>query len=206
MKQIALGLTSALLLTACGLGERPYFEETPTGVGTDSGDPAIDAVLQLLDGVGGAQFTGSYQATLLFGGVVSAAQVTQLGPRRSVTIGQVRYLNDGGSSRTCVLDTGVCDDGIQAAAVSNTGLTPEFAFGDMAKRLRRDAAARIAPSTGSIEMIAGVSATCVDVAVSGGTKQYCVLSDGAVARFRGADIELDLISYSPAVDETLFDV
>jgi len=58
----------------------------------------------------------------------------------------------------------------------------------------------------SIETIAGVSATCVDVAVSGGTKQYCALSDGAVARFRGADIELDLISYAPVVDETLFDV
>ncbi len=175
-------------------------------VGTTTGDPAIDAVLQLLDNVGSSQFTVSYQATLLFGGVVSAAQVTQLGARRSVTIGTVRFVNNGSSSRTCVLETGVCDDGIQAAAVSNTGLTPEFAFGDMAKRLRRDAAARIGPSVGSVEDIAGATATCVEVSVSGGSKQYCALADGAVARFRGADIELDLISHSPVVDETLFSI
>jgi hypothetical protein len=199
-------LTCLLVLTACGLGERPFFEDTPTGVGTDTGDPAIDDVLRLIDNVGGSQFTGSYQATLLFGGAVSAAQVTQIGARRSVTIGQVRFVNDGSSSRTCVLDTGVCDDGIQAAAVSNTGLTPEFAFGDMAKRLRRDAAARIGPSVASVENIAGAPATCVEVSVSGGTKQYCALADGAVARFYGADIKLDLITHSPVVDETLFSV
>jgi hypothetical protein len=204
MKPIALLLSSVLVLTACGLGERPYFENSPTAVGTETGDPAIDAVLELLDAVGGAEFTGSYQSTLLFGGVVSAAQTTQVGPRRSVTIGKVRYLYDGGSSRTCVLDTGVCDDGIQAAAVSNTGLTPEFAFGDMAKRLRRDAVAKVGPSVASVEEIAGASATCVDVSVSGGTKQYCVLGDGAIARFLGADLELELISYSTSVDETLF--
>ena len=176
----------------------------PTAVGTETGDPAIDAVLELFDGVGGSQFTASYQATLRFGGVVSAAQVTQLGPRRSVTIGGVRFVSDGGSNRTCVLATGVCEEGIRAAAVSDTGLTPEFAFGDMAKRLRRDAAARIGPSVASTETIAEESAVCVEVIVSGGSKQYCSLGDGAVARFRGADIELDMLTHDAAVDETLF--
>jgi hypothetical protein len=197
-------LGSALVITACALGERPSFDDSPTVVGTATGDPAIDAVLDLLDSVGGATFTADFQSTLRFGGVVSSAKVTQVGPRRSVTIGKVRYVNDGGSTRTCVLDTGVCEDGTRAAAVSNTGLGPEFAFGDMAKRLRRDAQARIAPSTASTAEIAGQQATCVDVQVSGGTKQYCALGDGVVARFLGADVELVLQRYVPSPDETLF--
>ncbi len=192
------------MLTACALGERPYFDDSPTIVGTATGDTAIDAVLDRLDAVGGSMFTASYDSTLRYGGVESTAEVTQVGPRRSVTIGKVRYVNDGGSTRTCVLDTGVCEDGIQAAAVSNTGLTPEFAFGDMAKRLRRDAQARIAPSVASTTEIAGVQATCVDVQVSGGSKQYCVLDDGVIARFVGADVELELQRYQPSADETLF--
>jgi len=192
------------VVAGCATGERPYFEESPTVVGTSTGDAAIDTVLDLLDTVGGATFTASYQATLKFGGIVSAATVTQNGARRSVTIGQVRFIDDGSSSRTCALDTSICESGVQAARVSDTGLTPEFAFGDMAKRLRRDAAARIGPSTASVDDIAGTTATCVEIALSGGTKQYCVLDDGAVARFRGADIDLDLISHLSSPDESLF--
>jgi hypothetical protein len=193
-----------LLLAGCALGERPYFEESPTVVGTSTGDDAIDAVLDLLDGVGDATFTATYQVTLRFGGKVSAATITQVGTRRSVTIGQLRFVIDGVGNRTCALDTGVCEDGVQAARVSDTGLTPDFASGDMAKRLRRDATARIATSVVSQAEIAGQTATCVDVSVSGGTKQYCALADGAIARFVGADIDLQLISYLPSADETLF--
>lgn len=191
-------------MTACGLGERPYFEDSPTVVGTETGDPAIDAVLDLLDTVGGSMFTATYEATLRFGGIESTAAVSQVGPRRSVTINQVRYLADNGSSRTCRLDTGICDEGVQAEAVSNTGLTPEFAFGDMAKRLRRDAQARIGPSVASTETIAGAPATCVAVQVTGGSKQYCVLADGAIARFEGADLYLEMLTHVPSSDETLF--
>jgi hypothetical protein len=197
-------MIGVLGLTACGLGERPYFEDSPTVVGTETGDPAIDAVLDLLDTVGGSMFTATYQVTLRFGGKVSAASATQIGPRRSVTVNQVRFLTDNGSTRTCRLDTGICDDGIQAEAISDTGLTPEFAFGDMAKRLRRDAQARIGPSAASSQTIAGASATCVDVQVTGGVKQYCVLADGTIARFEGADIDLELRSYQPVADESLF--
>jgi hypothetical protein len=192
------------LLTACALGERPSFDDSPTAVGAETGDPAIDAVLDLLDSVGGSMFTATYDATLLFGGKQTEASVTQIGPRRSVTIGNIRFLNEGGSSRTCVLDTGVCTDAIQAAAVSDTGLTPEFASGDMAKRLRRDAAAKVGPSTSSIVQIGGIDATCVDVVVTGGTKQYCVLPDGVIARFRGADITVELRTHTAAADEGLF--
>jgi hypothetical protein len=97
-----------------------------------------------------------------------------------------------------------CTPVLNAAAVSDTGVTPEFVFGDIAKRLRRDANARIAPATVSTVEIAGQQATCVDVALSGGTKQYCALANGVLARFLGADVTVDLTSYQPTADTALF--
>ncbi|NMD25130.1 MAG: hypothetical protein GYA65_13205, partial [Actinobacteria bacterium] len=42
---------SALLLTGCFTGPRPYFSDDPFPTGTMTGDPAIDAVLEKFDAV-----------------------------------------------------------------------------------------------------------------------------------------------------------
>ncbi len=195
------------LLAGCVTGERPTLGTAPTSKGTMTGDAAIDAVLTLFDTVGTATFTAEYTGVLLFGGTSTTATVSQDGgpTRRSVTIGSVRFITDALGDRTCVVDTGVCNEGLQPAAVSNTGLTPEFAVGDMAKRLRRDATAKVGAATPSTRELAGRSATCVDLPLDGGTKEYCAFSNGALARFVGADITIDVVSISDTVDETQFD-
>jgi hypothetical protein len=202
---VAAAALISLVATACMEGKRPYFEQAPTAVGTSTGDPNIDAVLALYDSVGSAVFTAGYQALLAYGGVESTVAAAQVDPtQRSMTVNDVRYITDSSGTRTCSVAAGTCTPVLNAAAVSDTGVTPEFVFGDIAKRLRRDANARIGPTTPSTMEIAGQQATCVDVALSGGTKQYCALADGVLARFVGADVTLDLTSYQPTADPTLF--
>jgi len=203
---VTLLAASVALLAGCMTGERPSLSSAPTVAGTMTGDAAIDAVLVRLDAVDGAVFDATYDARYVaMGGPVTPAAVTQAAPtRRSVTIGDVRFLTDAGERRTCRLSSGVCEPGVDGAAVSNTGLTSEFVFGDMAKRLRRDAVARTGATVASTRDVAGRTATCVDVPVTGGTKVYCALDDGVLAAFVGGDVEIDLTSYEPAVAESRF--
>jgi hypothetical protein len=199
-------LATTLLLAGCMTGQRPTLGDAPTSKGTMTGDPNIDAVLTLFDQAGTATFTAVYTAVLTFDGTTSEATVTQEGgpQQRAVTIGSVRFITDASGNRTCVIDTGVCDPELKPAAVSNTGLTPEFAVGDMAKRLRRDAAAKIGDTTPSTTTFADRSATCVDVPVTNGTKQYCAFANGVLARFVGGDVTIDVVSISDAADPTQF--
>jgi hypothetical protein len=62
----------------------------------------------------------------------------------------------------------------------------------------------VGPTTASTREVPGGTATCVDIPVTGGTKQYCAFADGVVARFVGADLTLDVTDYRAAVDESLF--
>ena len=195
--------------TGCALGQRPTLEATSTAVGTMTGDEAIDGVLVRMDGVGDSVFTAGYTALLVFDGTASSVTVTQDGSappslRRSVTIGDVRYISTDAATSTCSVAATECANGIDAARVSDTGVTPDFTFGDMAKRLRRDAGVRIGTTTASTRDIAGTPATCVDVPVTGGTKQYCVFESGVLARFVGGDVTIDATSYLLTVDESLF--
>lgn len=191
--------------TGCMVGERPSFEQAPTAAGALTGDPSIDSVLSLLDSVDSAVFSASYQALVVFNGVASSVTAAQASStQRSMTIGDVRYVTDQNGTRTCSVAAGSCTPVLNAAAVSDTGVTPEFVFGDVARRLRRDANARIGPSVASTREVAGEQATCVDVPLSGGTKQYCALSNGVLARFVGADVTVDMTSYQRIVDPTLF--
>ena len=203
-----VGLVS-VVASGCALGQRPTIEETPTAVGTMTGDAAIDAVLSRMDQVQSAMFTADYTAVIAFGSTASSISVTQDGRdpsnmKRSVTIGDVRYISQGGTSSTCSVITAECSNGIDAAKVSDTGVTPDFAVGDMAKRLRRDAVVRVGAATASTREVPGGTATCVDVPVTGGVKQYCVFDDGVLARFVGADVTVDVTGYRQVVDESLF--
>jgi hypothetical protein len=204
----AVAIVATLSLTGCMTGARPSFEETPTVVGTMTNDPAIDAVLSRLDAVDQAVFRAEYSVQLVFGARTTAATVTQGEPigGRSVTIGGVRFISDGSGRRTCRLDTASCTDGIEPASVSDTGVTPDFAFGDMAKRLRRDAASKIGPATASTLDVGGLIATCVDVPVTGGSKQYCAYDNGVIAKFVGADLLLDMVDYRAEADPSLMTV
>ena len=94
--------------------------------------------------------------------------------------------------------------GIDAQAVSNTGVTPDIASGDVAKRLRRSATAVIGPTLPSTPEIAGQAALCVDVPLSGGTAVYCALSSGALARLNGGDLTVELTTYAAVADEAQF--
>jgi hypothetical protein len=189
----------------CALGERPSLADAPTVIGEMTGDSFIDGVLQRLDQVNNSVFTAEYSAILTLTGEQTTVRVAQSSPtRHSVTIGNVRYLTEESTTRTCDIDTGACEPGLDAQRVSDTGVTPEMMFGDLAKRLRFDATAKIGDTTTFTNEIGGQNATCVDVPLARGTTEYCVLDSGVAARYVGADATLDLISYSTRADESLF--
>lgn len=200
-------LAATVVFASCMTGQRPTLGTAPTSKGTMTGDVNIDAVLSLFDAVGTATFTAEYTGVLTFDGTSTPAAVAQDGTpeQRSVTIGAVRFISDATGDRTCVVDTGVCEPALKPAAVSNTGLTPEFAVGDMAKRLRRDAAAKAGDTTPSTVTAAGREATCVDVPVTGGIKQYCAFTNGVLARFVGGDVTIDVVSITDTADPALFE-
>lgn len=202
---LALIAAAVLPLSGCMTGERPTLNTAPTAAGMATGDEAIDTVLAKLDAYAGAVYTADYTATVLFGGTVTAVSVAQSAPdRRSVTIGDVRYLTSAGTARTCVLTTGACTDGTDPQPVSDTGVTPDVASGAIAKRLRRAASAKVGATTASTPEIAGQPATCVEVPLGDGSAIYCVLVDGALARFASADVTIELTRYVPDADEALF--
>jgi hypothetical protein len=205
LRDVVAVVAAVAALSSCALGERPYFEATPTAAGSMSGDPAIDAVLGRLDQVSSAVFTAGYRTVLVFDGTMSEVVTTQVDPTtRSTTVNDVRYITEPAGNRTCAVSTAQCSPTIDAARTSNTGVTPDFVFGDVAKRLRRDAISRIGPTSASTADIAGQRATCVDVPVAGGVKVYCALDDGVLARLVSGDVTAELTAYQPSSDPTLF--
>ena len=208
VRTVALIALAAASVGGCALGDRPSFEDTATATaaGVTTGDAAIDAVLARLDKVSTAEFTAEFTAVATFGARTTPISVVQGGSptRRTVSIGDINYRIDGTTASTCHAIETTCTDGIDAAAVSNTGVTPDFAFGALAKRLRRDAMAKIGSTTASTLEVAGAISTCVDVPVSGGTKVYCVLDNGVITHFAGGDVVIDLTTYSPTADAALF--
>jgi hypothetical protein len=200
---IAGAAIACLVLASCALGERPSFEQGPTLEGTPTGDAAIDAVLTQLDNIDQAVFTADYTATVVFNQVTTAVRATQTEPlRRAVTIGEVTFITDVTGSRTCT--AGACEPLIDAASVSNTGVSPDFIWGDVAKRLRRAAASQVNAPVASTKLIASKEATCVAIPVTNGAVQACVFIDGVLAEFIGGDVTMRAESYTTVGDETPF--
>ena len=140
-----------------------------------------------------------------FGDKHTPATVVQAGPaRRVVTVGHIKFIIDAGQTSTCDTDTATCSGTIDAARISDTQLAPDFFATSAAIRLRRDAAARIAPAVGSTETIAGQQATCVAVPVTAATETYCALDGGPLARLDAADLRIELTSWSATADESQF--
>ena len=194
----------ALLLSACGTGQRPFFDaDQPLGTTTE--DPAVDAVLDRLDAADLASFTAEYTILTRLGGLESDATVVQAdNSRRSITINDVRFLDGPSNAATCNLTADECEAVINDARVSDVQLTHDFYASSAARRLRVDEARKLAPATGYELEIAGQTATCADVSVSGGTKVYCALDAGMLAKYDGNDLLIELVSVTDTPDETKF--
>jgi hypothetical protein len=201
-----LVLTMLALVTAgCQTGKRPSFAEDPFPKGAPTGDAAIDAILTKLDGLSDEPFTTTYDIITKFGNVQRTASVSAAAGRRSVTLGNVRFISSTAATTTCVFaESPQCTAGLEIARVSDTLLTPDFYAADAAKRLRRDAMSIIGPTVTRSEVIGNQPATCVDLVVSGGTIIYCVLESGVLAKIDDADVAVTLTSWVPAVTDSLF--
>jgi hypothetical protein len=198
-------LIGASVLTACATGQRPSFDADQPLL-TPTGDPGIDAVLDRLDAVGLEQFTADYTILTRLGGLESTATVVQAdNSRRSVTLNNVRYLNGTGNDATCNLTTDECEAVINDARTSDIQVTHDFYGPSIARRLRVDASRRLDNSRAYESTIAGQTATCAEVPVSGGTKNYCALDSGVLARYDGADLAIELVTVNDVPDETKFD-
>jgi hypothetical protein len=200
-------LGCALALGSCALGERPYFSDDPLAPGTATGDADIDALLSRMDGVAATQasYVATYSITVLYGGTSHTATAAGDGARTSTTIDGVRFISEsGGNVQTCTLATGECSPGLMANMVSNTMLTPDFWASDSARRLRRDAQAKVAPTRPYDVTIADQPASCVDVSVTGGVATYCVFQTGVLAKLVDGDVNVDATSYGGTPGPELF--
>ncbi len=195
---------ASLLLTGCMTGKRPYFNDDPFPTGAPTGDASIDAVLQKLDAATTGPATAAYSVLTKFGNTTNPATVVLDAGDRSVTIGNVRYVETPIGAVTCATDNSVpCIAGLDPTRVSNIGVTIDFYAIEAATRLRRDAQATLAPTIPHVETIAEQAALCVDVPLAGGVAVYCVLDNGLVARMDDGDVAVNLTVFSPTADPGL---
>ena len=190
-------VAATVLLTGCFTGERPTL--TPR---SPIDDPAADAVLSRLEGADAVDFIAHYDIIpTLSGATTTSATVAQLGARRRISIGDVVYSTDGNESRTCQNGVDECADFLDDARISDLGITHMFWGSAFGARLELDASRRIGPSSGASTTIAGQVAACVDVivpsvAATAGTVVYCALDAGVLARYLGADVSIELTSFT----------
>ena len=200
---VALTVLGCVALTSCITGQRPSFnDDEPTREATGSSE--VDAVLDRLDSVTGSRGTAEYEISGANGDSENATVVLAGGGRTSVTVGDTRYLIEGGEGITCNLATAECEASLNDARISNLQLTHEFYAPAFAQRLRVDAARRIQDPTGYTETVGGKKALCVRIPVTGGEKTYCALDSGLLARYEGPDTTIELVSYRRRPDETQF--
>lgn len=198
-RSAALATAAAIVLGGCVTGERPVLEPEPA-----VNDPAIETVLDRLDRAGSTAFTAVYDIIPSTTGATTTATVRRLENGRTlVTIGAVEFLIDGSVTRTCVADD--CVDVIDDARVSDLNITHRFWGESFAARLELDATRNLRDGQGRIDTIAGQPATCVDIEVVGGTPTYCAIDAGVLARYFGADVSIELTSFSTDVDPAAFD-
>lgn len=204
----ALALTCCgLLLAGCLTGKRPYFPDDPLGAGNATGDPAIDKVLHLFDGVTTGPVTANYDVLVKFGITNTAATVVLDTGKRQIVVGDVRYVQTPSHAQTCTTDDAApCTEGWDATRISDTLLTVDFYSTDTAKRLRRDAQSKAAPTTSRTESIGGVDATCVDVPLGEYTAVYCAAANGMLVLLDDGDLRIELTSMSTDVDQKVFRV
>ena len=196
----------ALALSGCITGKRPHFSDsTLPAAGTPTGDPAIDAVLSKFDAVTAGPATAVYEVLTKYGNTTNPASVALSPGKRNITIGSTRFLQTESSAQTCPVDGGgPCANGFDSQPISNIGITPDFYAADAAKRLRRDATAKVGPSVARTDVVAQQPVTCVDVPVPNGTAAYCVLDNGMLAVLDDGDVRIALTVFGATVDPAAF--
>ncbi len=185
-----------IALTGCFTGERPTLvSEVPID------DAAAQAVLDRLALAGSVNFIATYDITPSLTGATTQATVVQQDGRRRITIGNVEFSTDGNVSQTCVNNGEDCTDFLDDARVSDLNITHDFWGSSFGSRLELDASRRIGPSANLNTNIAGQPTVCVDVivpsvATATGTVTYCGLDAGVLGRYFGADVSIELTSFS----------
>ncbi len=200
---VAMLMCSALL-GACQTGQRPSLGTVAATVA----DPAVMAVLDKLESTSVDPVTATYSLLTKFGNTTTPATVAIATPtKRSVTIGNVRFIQKSSGSQTCQLSSGRCTNTIDDAQVSDKSLTHDFYQISPAARLRQDAAAMVGAGLASTREIAGQTATCVEVPFTGGnSKIYCALDTGLLAFQDTPDLAITMLTITGAPDETYFAV
>jgi FlaG/FlaF family flagellin (archaellin) len=197
---------AALLLAGCFTGPRPYFGDTNAfPPGSLTGDTAIDGVLKLFDAVGTGPATATYSVLTKFGNTTHPATIVLTPGKRAITIGNIRYIQTETTANTCTQDNSApCVKGFDPQRISDIGITVDFYAADTAKRLRRDAQAKLGPAIASQTTVAGQPASCVDVTVPGGVATYCALGNGMLAKLDDGDVQIVLTAYGAAADPAAF--
>jgi hypothetical protein len=190
----------ALGMSGCFVGERPTLADE-----LSTGSAAVDAVIERVRTLGDAVYTADYDVVPAFTEATTRVRASQSGPsRRSLTIGDVRYLVDGAETRTCTVSTDECVDTIDASRVSDVQMTPDFFGTSLLARLRHDAEVAIAEPTASTEEVFGETPTCAAIPVDGATNTYCVLDNGVLTRLAAGDLSVTITAYEPGADASLF--
>lgn len=195
-----------VLLAGCATGQRPYFNaEGAFPPGTTTGDPSIDAVLNKIDAVTTGPVTAAYSILTKYGNITRPGLVVLDPGYRSITVGNIRYIQTPDRAATCTEDnTQPCVDAFDPQRISDTAVTVDFYAAETAKRMRRDAQAKIGPAVLHTDTIAEQAATCVDVPLPGGTAVYCALDNGLVAKVDDGDVLVTLTLYGSVVDKNAF--
>jgi hypothetical protein len=188
----------ALSTTACALGDRPTLAEP-----APAADTAAERVLDLLRRAPDQTFIASYLVTPSSAEAPVDATVTRTAAGvLTVEIGDTVYTTSAdGRTTTCDVGGNDCDDFANDARISNLGITHLFWGPAFERRLQTDSSRRIGPSAQQAATIAGASAECVEVRVQSsldavGIVSYCALGDGLLARYQGADVIIEMLSFS----------
>lgn len=183
----------------CATGARPTVAESDTfSSGPPTGDPAIDAVLALLERPPTVPLTAAYDVERRMGRVRTVAEIRLEPGATRVRIGTVTFVVTTAGEQTCVAArTGDdCRRGLNQARISDTGVTMSFYNSDAAKRLRRASVSASGPGIGRNETIAGRPATCVDLPFGENTATYCADAAGVIAKVVEGDVLVDATAIS----------
>ncbi|MBV1893036.1 MAG: hypothetical protein KUG57_03250 [Ilumatobacteraceae bacterium] len=199
-----LTLVCATALAGCFTGQRPSFENDEP-LEAETGVTEVDAILERLDAVGPTQFTANYEILTRLGSQDSTATVVQAdNSRRSITINDVRFIDSTDKTATCNLQSGECEATLNDARVSDLQMNHNFYARSFARRLRVDTNRRVGEVNGYTITQADQQVQCVDIPVTGGNVTYCALDSGPLARYDGADLFIEMTSFSDVPDESAF--